>query len=44
LPFWTNTWVYIGAVIAGTITTAGVVIALKAWKQNRKATTVEAAE
>ncbi|HEY60789.1 MAG TPA: hypothetical protein G4N92_08945 [Anaerolineae bacterium] len=36
LPFWTNTWVYIGAVLAGTATTIVVVLALKALKYNRK--------
>lgn len=36
IAFWTNTWVYIGAVIAGTVTTVAVVLGLKALKYNRK--------
>jgi len=37
LPFWTNIWVYFGAVLAGTATTTVVVLALKSLKQRRKA-------
>lgn len=36
LPFWTNIWVYFGAVLAGTATTIVVVLTLKAIKYHKK--------